>query len=368
MRILLSKGGEDMDCDNTKTRIENFRLWYENARPNYEAAAKYVLNRILEYLKTQKVSVAYYGSRAKTIDSAYEKAKKQIKVDNRYELKYSDPKNEIMDFAGVRIVVYLPSEIDAICNAVEQLFVNNIRKDDSENKADRLGKDKVGYLSIHYVIEVNTEQPEHKHLNGLKCEIQIRTVLQDAWAQIFHDRVYKGTLESDTNEAIERKINLLSGNLELIDNQINEIVVYYDSKNGNLDLKSYQQLLNDSICEKSLTQYCNLLMQGKVEKFYSYDQIKNLLDAFGIKTIRELDYHVDSGFIQELAEKNIPITFDRLIRYILIVSDYNKFFDCIDKSKKFVINETIYKLLDQFIDMKTVCSKYIFLKREEETN
>lgn len=358
-----------MDCDNTKTRIENFRLWYESAQPNYEAAANYVLRRILDYLGTQKVSVAYYGSRAKTIDSAYEKAKKQIKEGNRYELKYSDPKNEIMDFAGVRIVVYLPSEIDTICNAVEHLFVNSIRKDDSENKADRLGKDKVGYLSIHYVIEINTEQPEHNHLNGLKCEIQIRTVLQDAWAQIFHDRVYKGTVENDTNETIERKINLLSGSLELIDNQIDEIVFYYDSKNGNLDLKSYQQLLNDPICEKSLTQYCNLLMQGKVEKFYSYEQIKNLLDAFGIKTIRELEYHVDNGFIQEITAKNISITFDRLIRYILIVSDYNKFFDCIDKSKKFVINETIYKLLDQFIDMRVVCSKYNnYLKREEDTN
>lgn len=357
-----------MDFDNTKVRIEKFRLWYESARPNYEAAAKYVLNRILSYLKTQNLSFAYSGSRAKTIDSAYEKAKKQIKVGNRYELKYSDPKNEIMDFAGVRIVVYLPSEIDAICSAVEQLFVNNIRKDDSENKADRLGKDKVGYLSVHYVIEINTEQPEYNQLNDLKCEIQIRTVLQDAWAQIFHDRVYKGTVENDTNEAIERKINLLSGSLELIDNQINEIVAYYDSKNGNLDLKSYQQLLNDQICEKSLTQYCNLLMQGKVEKFYSYEQIKNLLDLFGIKTIRELDYHVDNGFIQELIAKNIPITFDRLIRYILIVSDYNKFFDCIDKTKKFVINEAIYELLDQFVDMKTVCSKYNYLKREEETN
>lgn len=357
-----------MDCDNTKVRIENFRLWYESAQPNYEVAAKYVLNRILSYLKTQKVCVAYSSNRAKTIDSAYEKAKKQIKVGDRYKLKYSDPKNEIMDFAGVRLVVYLPSEIDAVCNVVEQLFANHIRKDDSENKADRLGKDKVGYLSIHYVIEINTEQPEYKHLNDLKCEIQIRTVLQDAWAQIFHDRVYKGTIENDTNETIERKINLLSGNLELIDNQINEIVVYYDSKNGNLDLKSYQQLLNDPICEKSLTQYCNLLMQGKVEKFYSYEQIKNLLDSFGIKTIRELDYHVDNGFIQELIAKNIPITFDRLIRYILIVSDYNKFFDCIDRSAKFVINEAIYELLDQFIDMKTVCFKYNFLKREEETN
>lgn len=355
-----------MDCEKAKVRIENFRMWYKKMQSNYSAVAKYVLERILSYLEEQKINVAYSSSRAKSIDSAYEKAKKQIKIDNQYKLKYPDPKNEIMDFAGVRIVVYLPSEIDVICNAVEYLFANHIREKDSENKLERLGKDKVGYLSVHYVIEIDTTQPEHEQFKNLKCEIQIRTVLQDAWAQIFHDRVYKGTLENDANEVIERKINLLSGNLELIDNQINEIVSYYGSKNGNLDAKSYQQLLNDPISEKSLTKYCNLLMQGRVEKFYSYEQIYDLLYSFGIKTIRELDYHVDNGFIQELIMKNISITFDRLIRYILIVSDYNKFFDCIGESQNFVINESIYQLLDEFIDMKTVCSQYKFLKRDED--
>ena len=64
------------------------------------------------------------------------------KTNNQYKLKYSDPKNEIMDFAGVRIVVYLPSEVDVVSNAIKNLFANQIREDDSENKAERLGKNK----------------------------------------------------------------------------------------------------------------------------------------------------------------------------------------------------------------------------------
>lgn len=355
-----------MKFDNSKDRIENFRIWYMENRDKYVATGEYVLDRILRYLKEQKINVAYYNTRAKSIDSAYEKAKKQIKQGDEYILKYSDPKNEIMDFSGVRIVVYLPSELDDISCAIERLFENCIKYEDSEDKAERLGKDKVGYLSIHYVIEVNTSQPEYAHLNGMKCEIQVRTVLQDAWAQIFHDRVYKGSLENVSNVDIERKINLLSGNLELIDNQINEIVAYFDNKNGNLDAKSYQELLNEQISEKTLMKYCSLLLQGKVEKFYSFDQIYELLQAYGISTIRELDYHVNSGFIQELSNTNITLTIDRFIRYILVLSDYNKFFTSISKSSSFVIDDAIYELLDKFIDMKQVIKRYDFFRKNEE--
>ena len=181
---------------------------------------------------------------------------------------------------------------------------------------------------------------------------------QDAWAQIFHDRVYKGSVENNQNPVIERNINLLSGSLELIDNQINQIVNYYDSKNGNLDAKSYQKLLNEPISEKALIKYCSLLLQGRVEKFYSYEQIYDLLKAYGINSIRDLHYNVHSGFIQELADIGISITIDRFIRYILIISDYVKFFECVDDTYSFVINSDIYDLLDKFIDMSEVCEKY----------
>ena len=180
-----------MTFDNSKTRIENFRKWYIDNKNNYDAVGEYVLKRILLYLKEQKINIAYHSTRTKSVDSAYEKAKKQVKQGEQYVLKYTDPKNQIMDFSGVRIVVYLPSDILTICESIERIFSGCIKHEDSEDKAERLGDNKVGYLSVHYVIEVHTSQEEYIHLNGLKCEIQIRTVLQDAWAQILnHSNVY----------------------------------------------------------------------------------------------------------------------------------------------------------------------------------
>ena len=354
-----------MEPDNSSIRIENFRNWYISKQQIYEEVGEYVLKKIKTYLKEQKFNLAYSNARAKTVESVYEKAKKQIKKGEEYVLKYSDPKTQIMDFAGVRLVVYLPSEVQVVEKAVKCLFGDNIRNEDSENKVNRLGEDKVGYLSVHYVVVLNPTEREYLRLNGLKCEIQIRTVLQDAWAQIFHDRVYKNSAVTDKESNLSRTVNLLSGTLELIDNHINQIVIHLDNKNGNLSAKSYQELLNENISETALIKYCSLLLQGKVEKFYSYNQIFELLMAFGINTIRELDYHVNSGFIQELQATNISLTIDRLIRYILIISDYEKFFECIDKSHIFTINRDTYELLDKFISMYDVCNKYDFIKKDE---
>ena len=352
-------------------RIENFKSWYEQNQKRYEQAAEYVHEKIMTYIREQKFNVAHSCARAKSIDSVYSKAKKMIEKDGVYTLKYTDPQSQIMDFAGVRIIVYLASEMKIITDAVEQLFANSILYDDSENKIDLLGEDKVGYLSIHYVVTIDTNEKQFDYLKGTKCEIQIRTVLQDAWAQVFHDRLYKGNIEGIEDVSIRRRTNLLSGSLELIDNQIDEIVKYYDSKNGNLSKKAYQELLNENITEKSLSEYCNLLLNGKVEKYYSYKQVKTLLASLGIETIRELDYCVNDGFINELRNTNITLTIDRLVRYIIFLYDYKKFFSKIDNSKKFIIDCQTYDLLDRFIDIREICRQYENLtinEREENVD
>ena len=40
-----------MDYESSKTRIENFRVWYEGMKTKYDKAANFVLERILAYLK-----------------------------------------------------------------------------------------------------------------------------------------------------------------------------------------------------------------------------------------------------------------------------------------------------------------------------
>ena len=56
-----------------------------------------------------------------------------------------------------------------------------------ERTADEL------YFAIHYLVSLNKERlglPEYRRYQGLRCEVQIQTVLNHAWAETTHDIVY----------------------------------------------------------------------------------------------------------------------------------------------------------------------------------
>jgi len=51
-----------------------------------------------------------------------------------------------------------------------------------------------GYRANHYIISLDTKRTslnEYKRFYGLKCEVQVKTLLQHAWAEIEHDIGYK---------------------------------------------------------------------------------------------------------------------------------------------------------------------------------
>ena len=58
---------------------------------------------------------------------------------------------------------------------------------------------------------------ENKAFEGLKCEIQIRSVLQHAWAEIEHDLGYKSELTIP--KEVRRSFSRLAGLLELGDKE-----------------------------------------------------------------------------------------------------------------------------------------------------
>ncbi|MCW5558481.1 MAG: hypothetical protein KIT22_11705 [Verrucomicrobiae bacterium] len=107
--------------------------------------------------------------------------------------KYSDPLREITDLVGARIVTHLGPEADRVVEQLRQRFVVDERH--SVNKARELRSGEFGYLSQHLVLVLEARTlpgavvPES--LVPLRVEVQVRTLLQHAWAAIGHDRLYK---------------------------------------------------------------------------------------------------------------------------------------------------------------------------------
>lgn len=135
------------------------------------------------------------------------------KIDKKDE-KYN-ALSEITDIVGLRVITYLESDVDKIANVIEKEF-----KVDRANSTDkrRLKADQFGYRSLHFVLELNDERvknTEYKSFKGLKVEVQIRSILQHAWAEIEHDLGYKG--EGSIPEEFKRGFNRLAALLETAD-------------------------------------------------------------------------------------------------------------------------------------------------------
>ncbi|HEY4357914.1 MAG TPA: hypothetical protein VGN16_19335 [Acidobacteriaceae bacterium] len=124
--------------------------------------------------------------------------------------------SEVTDVVGVRITTYFEDEVDAIGKLLESEF-----QIDSKNSVDKrasLDPDRFGYLSLHYVCSMSPNRAvltENHRFDGLKFEVQVRSILQHAWAEIEHDLGYKAGIAIPA--VIRRRFSRLAGLLEIAD-------------------------------------------------------------------------------------------------------------------------------------------------------
>lgn len=147
--------------------------------------------------------------------------------------------SDITDILGVRIITVYNDELDAAAALVEKTF--HVDWENSVDKRKLLESDRFGYISIHYICTIPRSMyfdEKHPELNELKFEIQIRTILQHAWATINHDIGYKTNIEIPME--YKRKISRLAGLLEIADDEFSDF-----RKELSLYRESIQHLMQD---------------------------------------------------------------------------------------------------------------------------
>ncbi len=128
---------------------------------------------------------------------------------------YYNTFDELTDILGCRVVCFLADEIDTIGKKVEESFV--IDWGNSSDKRALIKEDSFGYLSLHYICTLPFGQQWPDEICGKKFEIQIRTILQHAWAVIEHDIGYKS--DFGVPRDISRQFARIAGILELADDE-----------------------------------------------------------------------------------------------------------------------------------------------------
>lgn len=179
-------------------------------RPRYEqlcSEVEYILRKRMDGAEIEYSGVT---KRTKTLKSFAEKFSRK---------RYDDALSDITDIAGVRLVYLYKSDRLAI----ERIIESEFKIVEKLDKVDEQESDKFGYGALHYLVKLGRKSSgaRYEDVKNLVCEIQIRTVLQDAWAIIDHHLSYKQ--ESDVPKFLKRKLNSVSGLFETADDQFDRI-------------------------------------------------------------------------------------------------------------------------------------------------
>jgi predicted RNase H-like nuclease len=136
---------------------------------------------------------------------------------------YSDPLRQITDQLGVRVITYVEDDVDAVADLLgEQVIV----QDDRDMGQETADEGRFGYASRHLMIALDAAReshPDFAHLSGRAAQVQVRTVLQHAWAEFEHDIRYKGTVPAEHAREFDRRFALAAGLLELADREFSQI-------------------------------------------------------------------------------------------------------------------------------------------------
>ena len=144
---------------------------------------------------------------------------------------------DITDISGVRVITYFPDTVDQVASLIEREFEGSSRR--SVDKRAALDPDRFGYLSLHHVIRRKTDRAqlgEYKRFAEYSLEVQTRSILQHAWAEIEHDLGYKSG--SDVPRELRRRFARLAGLLETADEEFTRI---------RDDLRNYEERVGEDI-------------------------------------------------------------------------------------------------------------------------
>jgi predicted RNase H-like nuclease/ppGpp synthetase/RelA/SpoT-type nucleotidyltranferase len=136
---------------------------------------------------------------------------------------YTDPLREISDQIGLRVITYVRSDVAAVAELLDDQVVV---LDDRDLGEETASEGRFGYASRHLLISIDSAregQPAYEPLRGYRAQVQIRTVLQHAWAEFEHDIRYKGEIPDEHARDFDRRFTLAAGLLELADQEFSTI-------------------------------------------------------------------------------------------------------------------------------------------------
>lgn len=210
--------GTEAELDLESLVRESART-YAELQPQIEELAGRLAAWLTAVLDDAGINYQYIAWRGKSVGSF---AAKTAKTVDGLPL-YRDPLRDITDQIGARVITYVTSDVAAVADVVkDQLGV--VRDLDLGQATANEGR--FGYVSRHLQVSLDPIWLGTLPTNLVRvpsAQIQIRTVLQHAWAEFEHDIRYKGTIPEALAPDLNRRFTLAAGLLELADREFEVI-------------------------------------------------------------------------------------------------------------------------------------------------
>ncbi|CAA9327071.1 MAG: FIG00823336: hypothetical protein [uncultured Nocardioidaceae bacterium] len=192
---------------------------YAELQPELRLAADDFVQLTTSILDDAGINYLSVTGRAKSVASFASKAARTV-AGRRV---FTEPLREITDQIGVRVITYVHSDVQAVVDLLnDQVTVH----DDRDLGREAASEGRFGYASRHLLVGLSAahaSQPAYERLRGRLAQVQIRTVLQHAWAEFEHDIRYKGSIPEEHVSEFDRRFTLAAGLLELADREFSTI-------------------------------------------------------------------------------------------------------------------------------------------------
>ncbi|MCQ2495616.1 MAG: hypothetical protein MJ131_03380 [Lachnospiraceae bacterium] len=265
---------------------------------------------------------------------------------------------DITDLCGARVICYFSDTVDLFAKKLSEAF--EIDRSNSIDKREVWEANAFGYLSLHYICFIKGDED----YCNIPFEVQIRTVLQHAWAEIEHDLGYKSKF--GVPRAIRRDFSRLAGLLELADKEfiaVRENTIKYNQETHQ---KIVQGDTDDVFIDfVSLTEFVKYNAEfnaiedrltaekGLEIEFANPDCFISQLDWLGVKTISDL-----SKMLEETKDTVYEMVSEVISEYELDITTTNMFLQYCMFAE--IIKRNYHEeLIKQFVALETKDEKQL---------
>lgn len=232
-------------------------------------------SQILKLLDDHSIALGFpIQRRVKTWESLTEKFER-VKI-NAKSIK------DVQELIGLRVILLFRRDVSSVCRLIEE----NLTVVRQYNTQERLQDNQFGYSSIHFIVEIPEEWlavPTLAPMQGLRAEIQVRTIAQHIWAEASQALQYKH--RDSVPVTVSRAIHRVSALLETIDLEFERVLEQRDTYRADVDISGTDDLLNVDLLEKTLDSLLPLLNKDPDE---DYSSLMEDLTHFKISTQKGL--------------------------------------------------------------------------------